>query len=130
MKKWIRNLGIATIVMAIIDILLMIYASNIPDGIAALIFILIIVIPTTSLIVGSWLVGFLIFYLKEKNKNAANIISGSCLTIFGTIFLISILGLLKIDPFYMWDFAGGFFWPLQLVIVITFAITTVVINKK
>jgi|SRR3989344_4087279 len=68
--------------------------------------------------------------LKNGRKITANTISILGLVIFGLIFLISTLGLFRIMPFYRWDIAGWFAWPFQLVIVIFFIVSTIIINKK
>ena len=81
------------------------------------------------MILGFWIFGYLLMYLKRKNKKLARIISVFLLSAFGILFIISTLGLFRIPPFYSWDIARWFAWPFQLVITIFLIITTIIINK-
>jgi len=131
MGAWLKTLGIISIILVIIDIILMlvVFFSD-ADRLGRAIFGGLILFPFLVLVVGIWLVGFLLVYLKKKNNALGNIISWGGLTIFGVIFIISILGLFRLPPFDYWDIAGWFVWPFQLVIVIFFIIFTIIVNKK
>ena len=131
MKTWVKISGIISIILIILDIILMIILPMKDEiGFGSAFLIGYFLLPLLVIIIGSWLIGFLLFYLRNKNKCFANIISISGLTLFSIIFIISILGLFRIMPFYRWDIAGWFLWPFQLVIIIFFIVFTIIINKK
>jgi hypothetical protein len=130
MKTWVKTLGIISIVLIVLDIILMIIAASTGDGLGAGLLIALILFPLLAIIIGAWLIGFLLIYIKNRNKTLANIIAVSGLVLFSIIFIISILGLFNIMPLERWDIAGWFAWPFQLIIIVFFIISTIIINKK
>ena len=130
MKTWIKTLGIISIALIILDIILMIIVGSTGDGLGAGLMIGLILLPFLGIIIGIWLISFLLVYLIKKNKALAKILSIIGLVFFGIVFLISILGLFRIMPFENWDIGGWFAWPFQVIIVIFFIVSTIVTNRK
>ena len=128
MKTWVKILGVISIILIVLVIISMIFVALTGDAFATGFTFLLIFFPILAMVIGAWLIGFLLAYLK--NKIIANIISVAGLVFFSIIFLISILGLFQIMPFKRWDIAGWFAWPFQLAIIIFFIVSTIVINKK
>ncbi len=81
--------------------------------------------------VGVLLLSFNFFYyIKRRNKVLGNILLSILLIFFGIVFIISTLGLMRIQPFDYWDIADWFLYPLQIVIIIFLIILVYYLNKK
>ena len=130
MKKSIKVLGIISIIIIVLEVILGVWASYTDSGLGASLLIVLILLPLFGIILGAWIIGFLIFYLKKKNKRIANMIVLIGLIILGIIFIISLLGLFGIMPFDAWDVAGWFAWPFQVLILIFFIIMKRIVNSK
>ncbi|MBN1779105.1 MAG: hypothetical protein JW816_02700 [Candidatus Buchananbacteria bacterium] len=127
---WLKTLLTISIILSIIDIVLTILVLSISKDPIGRAIVGGLLLSFLVIIIGMWLLGFLLNYFKKKSKVITNIISIVGLVIFGLTFSISTLGLLRIMPFDRWDIAGWFAWPFQLIIVIFFMISTIVLNKK
>src|SRR3989344_5922924 len=128
-SSWLKILGILSAVAIILDIVVLFpfwiqcftrFCSNLVTDI--------ILLPILGIIVGCWVIGFLINHLKNNNKKWFGrivLIGGSI--IFGIIVMLTLLEYIGIEGF---DFRGWFPLPFSLVVFLFFIISLIINSRK